>query len=115
MCRGQKNQTHAISHEARKRNPEELGTGLFSIPAPERGILERRVIMVPDLTYVATVKRGHLCEAFKWIAGSVKSYETLQKQATEGHDCGNCGPDPGNPACTSDDCMCSAVGEDCYR
>lgn len=43
------------------------GFGLFSIPAPEVGILEFKTLTVENLTYTEAVKRGSNCVAFQWI------------------------------------------------
>jgi hypothetical protein len=56
------------------------GTGLFLVPAPEKGILEYKVILVPNLNYHESVKRGSTCHAFKWIPDSLMTWEELSKK-----------------------------------
>lgn len=73
MCDCKKNQTHEDVFsfiESNNQNPfidDNLGIGIFMIPAPEIGILEYKVIHVPNLSYKETVKRGENCKAFQWI------------------------------------------------
>lgn len=112
MC--QKNQTPKESLSKRAADRTATGTGLFAVAAPERGVLQYRVVMVPGLSYEETVKRGHLCVAFKWIADTLESYESLEKAVQAKSPCGNCGPDPAHPHCKNH-CMCTAVGEDCFH
>jgi hypothetical protein len=73
MCDCKKNQTHddvfAFLKES-KINPfktNQSGIGMFMIPAPEIGVLEYKIINVPDLNYRETVKRGETCKAFQWL------------------------------------------------
>lgn len=75
MCDCAKNQTHDevfawIKDKQLKTRSEpdaDLGFGLFLVPAPAKGILEYETVIVPDLTYRETVKRGDNCVAFQWI------------------------------------------------
>jgi hypothetical protein len=70
-CGCKKNQTHPEVLAAAGRNGVDAlsipGFGVFVIPAPEKGILEYKVVVVEDLTYLECVKRGANCPAFKWV------------------------------------------------
>jgi hypothetical protein len=123
-CGGKFNQTSAASKNARMQHlmqthgKEEKGTALFLVPAPERGAMERKIIVLKDVEYREAVKRGQMCIAFKWIPSSVKSFDELKeahdKRVADGFlGCGNCGPDA-DPGYCEDDCMCDVAYEDCY-
>jgi hypothetical protein len=73
MCECKQNQTHdEVFSFMKEKNlspfkSNNLGIGMFMIPAPEAGIMEYRILNVPDLSYRETVKRGDNCTAFQWI------------------------------------------------
>lgn len=54
------------------------GTGMFLVPAPEIGILEERVVLVPELSYEECAKRGTNCEAFKWIPNGFMKFDGIE-------------------------------------
>jgi hypothetical protein len=76
-CNGSKNQTPDVVFDGLKsagvsfRDGSIVGIGVFVVPAPERGILEYRVVHVEGLSYDETMKRGSHCEAFQWIPQGV--------------------------------------------
>lgn len=83
-----------------------VGSGIFLIPDPERGILEERVVMVDNITYMETAKRGANCVAFKWIPYSLYSKdEIIQKRLS----CSDHGCASGCPGL----CYCSSNGVSC--
>lgn len=77
-----KNQTPVQSLEIllKAQKADVKGTGLFLVPDPEAGILEVKVVVVKDLTYQETSKRGITCQAYKWIAEKYLSYEQILQQ-----------------------------------
>lgn len=83
MCDCNKNQTSKKSIAALGKSgraiDDELGSGVFLVPAPELGILEYKTVNVPRLTYRETVKRGEHCVAFKWISIGEASINAIDK------------------------------------
>ncbi len=109
-CSCNLNQTPKESYEALRANSESLGTGLFLIPAPDKGILEFGGVIVPHISHSECAKRGETCIAFKWIADSYKSYEELMKERAATRGCLN-------PDCigTCTDLTCICRGGTCYK
>ncbi|MGV4201233.1 hypothetical protein [Citrobacter murliniae] len=73
-----------------------LGIGVFSIPDPEAGILERKTVYVENISYVETTKRGFNCFEFQWIpyginivrlAGNNLTINTLTDLLEASRDC----------------------------
>lgn len=104
-CNCRKDQTPIASLKALMKNKDGLGTGLFLIPAPEKGPLEWKVVAVKDLSYKDAVLRGTNCEALKWIAYAVLSHAQFEKARSV--DCSNylCDSDGTCPSIT---CICSS-------
>jgi hypothetical protein len=104
---GNSNQTPKESIEALRSDLKGLGTGLFLVAAPEKGILEYQVVMVSDLPYEECVKRGSNCFGFKWIAHSFKTKEQLEKSKRDApcqaYKC------PDNPSECPDHCVCDGM------
>jgi hypothetical protein len=44
-----------------------LGIGLFVVPAPEYGILEYKIVPVAGISYKECLKRGSICESYQWV------------------------------------------------
>ncbi len=87
-CQSKKDQTPEASLKVLQttKDPMTKGTGLFLVPDPEKGILETRVVLVRDLTYPETIKRGTNCEAYKWIAQAhltISQIEAERKRCPE--------------------------------
>ncbi len=84
-CNCNKNQTPLDSLKLlqTKQNPNMKGTGLFLVPAPEKGILETKVVVVKDLSYQEVEKRGFNCEAFKWIAEAHRTIEQIEAERAQ--------------------------------
>lgn len=78
QCGCNKNQTLEDSMNVFVKNRQALGTGMFLVPAPEKGILESKVVLVENLTYDDSVKRGENCSAVKWVAQDVLSFADLE-------------------------------------
>jgi hypothetical protein len=66
-----------LSKSARSEGDD--GHALFLVPAPEEGIMEYRVVLVPNLSYRETVKRGSHCTAFKWVANQIATADQLKE------------------------------------
>ena len=74
-CSGGKNQTHKAVFNFVDKNSLNIaslgegasGFGLFLVPDPETGIMEYKTVIVENLNYRETCKRGATCEAFMWI------------------------------------------------
>ena len=72
-CDCKKNQTHpevlkqTIHSIGSNDISKAVGVGMFVIPAPEKGILESKVVLVDNLSYVECAKRGENCLMFQWI------------------------------------------------
>jgi hypothetical protein len=75
------NQTRPESLKAAKaalaRGQEELGTGIFVVPAPERGIHKTKAVAVENIPYREANDRAKNCLAFKWVAQSVAKFNKL--------------------------------------
>lgn len=84
-CSRGKNKT-PLSYLGKKHRQTDAGTGLFAVPAPQKGTLEVEVVVVHDLTYSECTKRGHNCLAFKWVPLSVMSGSDIVK-ARASDDC----------------------------
>jgi hypothetical protein len=54
-----------------------LGTGLFAVADPEKGIDEMRVVMVGRISYLDCCKRGANCFHFKWIPDAAKTFDEI--------------------------------------
>lgn len=88
MCncsgKNQKNQTSKevfdFLTQSDKKGP--VGFSLFIIPAPEIGIMEYKMVTVEGLTYMETVKRGQMCEAFKFFPLNITMYTDKDKTTT---------------------------------
>jgi hypothetical protein len=63
------------------------GTGIFLIPAPDIGIFEFKKILVENVSYIETVKRGQNCTAFSYLPNSILSFENIKARV-----CGNSCP-----------------------
>ena len=86
-CSDSKNKTPK-SYLTKELVKDAVGTGLFAVPAPQKGILEKDVVVVHDLTYLECIKRGHNCLAFKWVPASVMiGADIIKARATT--DCGD--------------------------
>jgi len=70
-CSCMKNQTHPEVFKDLERKGQDLSTadgiGLFVVPAPEKGILQTRVVIVENISYAETRKRGYNCIAYQWV------------------------------------------------
>lgn len=75
-CSKTKDQTHkdAVSYAINNRISTSAteGFGLFLIPAPEKGTLETRTLIIEKLSYMETQKRGLYCLAYQWIPRGIK-------------------------------------------
>lgn len=91
-CDCQTNQTTSKTFEILRAKGDHLGTGLFMIPDPTKGILENQVVVVKNLDYRETVKRGENCIAFKWIAPDEATYDAILETRQSGRCSGYCGP-----------------------
>jgi hypothetical protein len=111
-CSCDLNQTPKESHDALRANAKTLGTGIFLIPAPDKGILEYGGVIVPGISYIECVKRGQNCAGFKWIADTHMSHKDIMNERAAKAGClyPNCLP--GFP-CTDATCICS--GGNCYK
>jgi len=49
------------------RSASVTGIGLFVVAAPEKGVLEWKVVEVDGLSYDECMKRGANCESFQWV------------------------------------------------
>ena len=80
----QKNQTSEEVFEFLDQSDkkEPIGISLFIIPAPEIGIMEYKMVTVEGLTYMETVKRGQMCEAFKFFPVGINLYSDKDKTKT---------------------------------
>ncbi|MGM9512429.1 hypothetical protein ACS5NO_32150 [Larkinella sp. GY13] len=72
MCNCNNNQKNQTSKTVSKfllksENKDSNGVGFFLVPDPEAGILEFKVVVVENIGFKETVKRGQTCEAFKFI------------------------------------------------
>ena|ERR1700692_3895673 len=69
------------------------GAGLFLVPAPEIGILEYRKVLVENLSYAETIKRGANCKAFSFVPQDLMTTDQLRAKfcygACPGPDCDN--------------------------
>ncbi len=111
QCGCSKNQTPKEAFEMLKSATDKKlkGTGLFLIPAPEKGILESKVVLVQDLTYEEAVKRGENCQALKWVPEQLKSFQALVKERAA---CaGWCGP---NGSWCTTGCVCDEYSNHCH-
>ena len=88
MCncssKNQKNQTSKEVFEflTQSDKKEPVGISLFIIPAPEIGIMEYKMVTVEGLTYMETVKRGQMCEVFKFFPYGINMYTDKDKTTT---------------------------------
>jgi hypothetical protein len=104
-----KNQTskEVVEHLARVEFTTERGTGLFLVPDPEQGIMEYKKILVRDLTYTETCKRGANCEAFSFMPSAMMTYKQIRAVVCRG-------PCPGGEAYCQPGCLCSNWNSQCY-
>lgn len=126
-CGGSKNQTHEAVFKFVKENmlnvatdkDAHLGFGLFLIPAPELGILEYKTVIVEDLAYRETCKRGNNCEAYIWIpkgyVGLVGNNEELVVDSMEALERlrDGCSDECGH--CPMNGCFCYSGESMCHR
>ena len=91
-CSGNKNQTQPETFkvfESKSSDSEYLrknnGTGIFLVPAPELGILEVRKIIVEDLSYIETCKRGQNCINFSFIPHEIISGAEIKEKICKGY------------------------------
>lgn len=54
-----------------------MGTGLYVVPAPQMGIDEYEVQLVPRVNYPEAMKRGRTCPGWKWIPEKLMTYEQI--------------------------------------
>lgn len=103
---------HPVNHTKKEwlLSPEnggsKLGTGIFLIPAPDRGVLSFRKVLVSNLEYPETAKRAVGCPVFKWVPQHVAKYEDLTQLSCANISC-----------ISSDDCLgisCLCSGGTCY-
>ena len=70
-CNCKKNQTHpdVIKHVIDKKLDVSRteGFGIFLVPAPEKGILEVKTVVVENVSFRECVKRGANCIAHQWV------------------------------------------------
>jgi hypothetical protein len=80
-CSKSKNQTSKgiFKFLGQPDKQESLGIGLFLIPAPEIGIMEYRLVTVEGISYKETVKRGQMCEVFKFFPLGISLHTDEQK------------------------------------
>ena len=106
------NQTHDDVHKyfseqrrtiATFNHHAELGTGIFGVPDPEAGIMEAKKILVKDLTYKETVKRGQHCLAFAFVPKGMLSFEQLTALSCS-ENCTSTTP------CPTAGCVCGGFG-----
>jgi hypothetical protein len=91
-CSSGQNQTHekVFQHFASQKQERSTvinapdGTGIFLIPAPEIGIFEAKKILVENISYVETVKRGQNCIAFSYVPTAILKFSEIQERP-----CGN--------------------------
>lgn len=104
-CRKDQTEDESIKSLNKSKNAKsELGTGIFLVPAPEKGILEKKAVLVQGLTYLECSKRGENCIAFKWIADKVMTFKNIQKRRLLcGDYCGSSG------RCSDRTCICSVT------
>jgi len=92
MCMdGVSNQTDPESLEVYAKAANKLiskGTGLFVVPAPEKGIMEHRVVVVGDLDYKDCVKRGVDVIAFRWVPDELMTFDEI-KAFRDTNSCGD--------------------------
>jgi hypothetical protein len=113
MCRcgTGKNQTHDDVHKyfSEQKNIgtfdhlAELGTGVFGVPDPEAGIMEVKKVLVKDLTYKETVKRGQHCLAFSFVPNGMMPFEKVTMLSCSG----NC---TSTTPCATVGCICGGFG-----
>jgi hypothetical protein len=78
------------------------GYGMFLVPAPEKGPLKTKTILVGDLAIEECTERGHLCIAFKWMHEGVVSFKEMESRLSDPSVMGKC---PWGGHCdTSSDC-----------
>ncbi|HRJ69759.1 MAG TPA: hypothetical protein PK812_09130 [Beijerinckiaceae bacterium] len=53
------------------------GTGVYSVPAPDKGASGRRTILVPNLTYDEAYGRSIHCIEATWIPESEMKFEDM--------------------------------------
>ena len=116
------NQTSREALDVLEKEPAALGTGVFTVAAPDAGPLAVRVILVPDLDYEECVRSGSLARTVKFIPYELFSRDKVLGTPSEPlgaagealmmGDCGQpcCGTDPGAVRCPyfcpCDDCIC---------
>ena len=79
-CDCQKNQTNEESYKVLSKKHDAIGTGVFLVPDPEKGILEYKAVTVKSLPYSECFKRGENTTAFMWVAEELHSFEEVMKQ-----------------------------------
>lgn len=103
MCENGKNQTsedvfkffeRKLSNKYTRTQMETiLGTGVYLVPDPERGILEHKRVYAKQISYHEAVKRGANCVAFKFVPEELMSLDQI-KAFICGQDCTVRCPDP---------------------
>jgi len=84
-----------------------IGTGVFLVPAPEKGVLEYRTVVVENLSPEETIKRGYNCTAFRWVHPNEMSFSQL----SVARDCyGFC---PTGRECSDPRCFCDGTSNWC--
>lgn len=96
------NRTKGDSFDALKQARESIGTGLFEVAAPELGVHQNKIVVVPDLAYDECVKRGQNCFGFKWIANDVMQHDAIDRDRR-----GGCRGMPCPDGECPDPCFCS--------
>lgn len=89
-CHCAHDQTPEQSMEFLKKDRTALGTALFLVPDPEKGVMESKVVVVKDLTYEEATKRGINCEGIKWLANNLISHNDIveERKSCVGEWCG---------------------------
>lgn len=106
-CCGKNQTTQKSAELLSKEEKKVLGTGVFLVPAPEKGILEYRLVLVKDLSPEEAVKRGNHCTAFRWVHSDEMSFAELSTS----RDCfGFC---PAGRPCTDPRCFCEGSSNWC--
>ena len=100
------NQTPKGAFDILEEDPQALGTGLFLVPAPEKGALHYGVQYVTDLTYAEALRRAAYCPAFIFSPNKFMTLDTLLLKSGE---CGGaCGGLAGKGGCPFP-CLCAGI------
>jgi hypothetical protein len=95
-----------------------LGIGLFVVPAPEYGVLEYKVVPVADISYKDCLKRGSICESYRWVPkgysvttsegsreiNTIDDIKKLKQFDCSSNPCPSC---PMGCTCFDDDAVCN--------